>query len=381
MVRGDRRYRTWFHGILFHRRGRERQSSHRLYAGAGQPAHALRALGRNSLDHGGRDRAGGDCFPLRSLWIRRASRTWSTPRVAGRRSITLCARAGLGASRRSRSSRDKLWPRHSSSTLSIGRTWLTTSSWRWAFNTRRGRQLAGPRVLSTPGQRWDPSIVLDANGAPHIAYYDADNGALLYASLVADKWCGRVIDDDPSELVRIGRDAGLVLDHNGRAHISYHSHRKGEPCKVKYAVSTTIPSGGSWTVTGSLNTARYFHTATLLPSGVPLVAGGQDSAGIPSASAELYDDAGSGSWTATGSLNTARVFHTATLLPNGIVLVAGGQDSSFTPSPSAELYDSASGSWTATGNLNTARFFHTATLLPNGMVLVAAGCDSSFTPS
>src|SRR4030095_2419205 len=150
MVRGDRRYRTWFHGILFHRRGRERQSSHRLYAGAGQPAHALRALGRNSLDHGGRDRAGGDCFPLRSLWIRRASRTWSTPRVAGRRSITLCARAGLGASRRSRSSRDKLWPRHSSSTLSIGRTWLTTSSWRWAFNTRRGRQLAGPRVLSTP---------------------------------------------------------------------------------------------------------------------------------------------------------------------------------------------------------------------------------------
>src|SRR5438552_2383311 len=29
-------------------------------------------------------------------------------------------------------------------------------------------------------------------------------------------------------------------------------------------------------------------------------------------------------WTATGSLNTARRVHTASLLPNGMVLVAGG---------------------------------------------------------
>src|SRR5437588_1571441 len=48
----------------------------------------------------------------------------------------------------------------------------------------------------------------------------------------------------------------------------------------------------------------------------------------------------------TGSLNTARYLHTATLLPNGMVLVAGGNDSSNNPSASAELYDPASGIWT-----------------------------------
>jgi hypothetical protein len=66
----------------------------------------------------------------------------------------------------------------------------------------------------------------------------------------------------------------------------------------------------------------------------------------------------SGTWTETGSLVTARWDHTATLLPNGKVLVAGGYGirSEFA---SAELYDPATGIWTATGSLATARGLHT----------------------
>src|SRR5438132_4544742 len=75
------------------------------------------------------------------------------------------------------------------------------------------------------------------------------------------------------------------------------------------------------------------------------------------------------SWSYTGNLNTSRFEHTATLLPDGKVLVAGGQDNV----NSAELYDPATAAWNRTGNLNTSRLEHTSTLLSNGKVLVAGG--------
>src|SRR5439155_1631242 len=135
------------------------------------------------------------------------------------------------------------------------------------------------------------------------------------------------------------------------------------------------PTSGTWTATGSLGAARGEHTATLLPNGKVLVAGGVSNSYSFLVNAELYDPA-SGTWTATGSLGAARSDHTATLLPNGKVLVAGGfngnLDTGFNLA-SAELYDPASGTWTATGSLGFARGAHTATLLPNGRVLIAPG--------
>jgi hypothetical protein len=53
--------------------------------------------------------------------------------------------------------------------------------------------------------------------------------------------------------------------------------------------------------------------------------------------------ASTNSWATTGSLNTARDSHTATLLPNGMVLVAGGYGSSGNPLATAELYNPANG--------------------------------------
>jgi hypothetical protein len=130
---------------------------------------------------------------------------------------------------------------------------------------------------------------------------------------------------------------------------------------------------GAFTSTGALATARYQHTATLLPGGKVLIAGGHDGPG-PLASAELWDPAassGAGAFTATGSLGSARSAQTATLLPGGRVLVAGGSGASALAS--AELYDPVAGTFTTTGSLAIARYLHTATLLPGGKVLIAGG--------
>jgi len=134
-------------------------------------------------------------------------------------------------------------------------------------------------------------------------------------------------------------------------------------------------ASGTWTTTGSLNTARAAHTATLLPNGEVLVAGGQDASGAALASAELYNPI-TGTWRLTGSMVTARKSHTATLFANGEVLVVGGIGNSNPQAPcvaSTELYNPSTGQWTPTGSLTSARFSQGATLLQNGHVLVAGG--------
>ena len=136
------------------------------------------------------------------------------------------------------------------------------------------------------------------------------------------------------------------------------------------------PSTGIWTVTNSLNLARNGHTATLLPNGQILVAGGANINTLTSA--ELYNP-GNGTWTTISSMNTPRGKHTATLLPGGNVLIAGGNNPTPTtavPLSSAEIYDPVSNAWTITNSLNTARFDHRAALLPNGQVLIAGGATT-----
>src|SRR2546421_6124569 len=102
------------------------------------------------------------------------------------------------------------------------------------------------------------------------------------------------------------------------------------------------PVSGSWTLTGSLNNGRSANTATLLHDGKVLVAAGDDITfpSPPIASAELYDPE-SGTWTFTGSLNTARDLHSATLLTNGMVLVAAGAGISGNPPPTPATFHTA----------------------------------------
>jgi hypothetical protein len=201
------------------------------------------------------------------------------------------------------------------------------------------------------------------------------------------------------------------------------------------------PADDSWTAVAPMGTARVFHTASLLTDGTVLVVGGRNEEyqnGIPSA--QIFDPAdgswgevlplsggdgrlghtatvlpdgkvlvagGFGRWCtdpedlyceeiSTGVLNTAKIFdptagtfsptdpmtdvrqnHTATLLPNGQVLVTGGTSDGSDALESTELFDPSVPSWSSGGSMDVGRYFHPVVLLPNGKVLVSGGVGAA----
>ncbi|CAF2984215.1 unnamed protein product [Rotaria sp. Silwood2] len=138
------------------------------------------------------------------------------------------------------------------------------------------------------------------------------------------------------------------------------------------------PVTRSWTTTGNIIMARYWHTASILSNGKILITGGViccEGSNMPLNTAEIYDPS-TGSWTMTSNMTIARYWHTASILANGKVLVVGGVSYSGNNSVllnSAELYDPSTGSWTMTNNMTFQRSSHTAAILSNGKVLVAGG--------
>ncbi|MBL0314177.1 MAG: hypothetical protein IPP78_16055 [Holophagaceae bacterium] len=135
---------------------------------------------------------------------------------------------------------------------------------------------------------------------------------------------------------------------------------------------TFNPVNGTFSGGSVLGAARHQHSATLLPNGQVLIAGGQgllDSNLVPLSSAELYDPVAN-TFKSTGSMVNARSGHTATLLSDGKVLLAG--DARYNSTTGAEIYDPATGIFTSTrASMAIARRDLTATLLNNGKVLFA----------
>jgi Kelch motif len=142
------------------------------------------------------------------------------------------------------------------------------------------------------------------------------------------------------------------------------------------ATTFSFAAGGAWSPTGTMQSAREGHTATLLVNGHVLVAGGTNN-GFAINSAELYNRT-TGTWASTGSMHVARTLARSVLLSNGSVLVMGGclNDCLGTATNSAELYNPTTGTFTATGLMVRARAEFGVTLLATGQVLVAGGCTA-----
>ncbi|HWW13560.1 MAG TPA: kelch repeat-containing protein [Candidatus Dormibacteraeota bacterium] len=135
------------------------------------------------------------------------------------------------------------------------------------------------------------------------------------------------------------------------------------------------PATGKFQPTGEMNQRRVGQIAVLLRSGKVLVAGGWVGQGGTD-SAELYDPA-TGKFTVIAKMTTRRGRPSATLLADGDVLIAGGEERDNESLASAEIFHVKTLSFQATGSMRHARISHTATLLNDGRVLIAGGYAGS----
>jgi hypothetical protein len=164
-------------------------------------------------------------------------------------------------------------------------------------------------------------------------------------------------------------ESGMVLVAGGITTAGY----TGNATKTTDACELYDPATGTFSATGNMSIPRVGHTATKLSNGKVLITGGPDTtSGLATGSAELYDPS-AGTFGSTSDMNEKRFAHTATLLKDGKVLIVGGNHRDSTELASAELYDPESRTFTLTGSLRQGRSAHTATLLSDGRVLIAGG--------
>lgn len=103
----------------------------------------------------------------------------------------------------------------------------------------------------------------------------------------------------------------------------------------------------------TLAVPRFDHTATLLPNGKVLIAGGLAATALDSV--ELFDPVAN-TVTSLNPMRIARRGHVALLLPNGKVMFVSGQTDNFPYQiPDAEIYDPATGNSVAVGGLGAGR--------------------------
>jgi hypothetical protein len=245
-------------------------------------------------------------------------------------------------------------------------TWAKTTD---LYNPANNTVVPGPSMNVA---REGATATLLPNGKLLIA--GGRNTVFLSSAELYDPASNSFLTPDPAAMKVAREDAAAALLPNGKVLIA-----GGRDSSGSALASSEIydPSSNSFASGPVMGIARTFARALLLPNGKVLVAGGLGNGSTVLASTELYDPAGNTFEVPNPAvMNTARYFPTATLLPNGKVLIAGGYGGvGVNLLSSIELYDPQTNSFSISGlpSMNAARGLAAAALLPTGKVIIAGG--------
>ncbi len=200
-----------------------------------------------------------------------------------------------------------------------------------------------------------------------------DRHALLY-NATTDRWVGT--SDIPLGLAESGGDMQTVTAIPGKRVLVVGAQK----------AMVYDPASGGWTDAGSLPSAWSQFSATGLPSGDVLLAGGTVLEGTTPEGAPIQAvNARVMRWDhATGQIRSAEAmpvglyYHSAALLGDGRVLFSGGSDAvglhtSADPVTRAEIYDPVARTWSQAAPLPVARYQAIAVTLADGRVLLVGG--------
>ncbi|HYM08628.1 MAG TPA: kelch repeat-containing protein, partial [Terriglobales bacterium] len=182
----------------------------------------------------------------------------------------------------------------------------------------------------------------------------------------------------------------MTLLANGKVLVAGGRTFSGAPVTVFASAEIFDPNAnggvGAFTVTANMNSPRDEARAVLLSNGNVLIAGGFVSyqTGLSSATADIFSPAANSFTLSASNMSVARAHPTATPLPDGTILVAGGVPDTGATTPSttsADIFNPMTGTFAPTGAMSAQREYATAVILPNGYALVSGGDDGVTTAS